>query len=155
MGLPQPAVPWGVPVLAQALFGPQSLRDAPVLLWLTHQPQFHRDVPMPAWTAHRPQSLKGTFSSTEHILPRQHLKPCTQQHPLPQPPPRPPFTLETALHLLVFPLTSPPPPHTFAPVSFCLSSCRPFWASCPMSPFQLLFCDSSHLPTFVLPCALL
>lgn len=133
MGLPQPTVSWGVPVLAQALIGPQSLRDVPVLLWLTHESQFLRDVPVLAWTAHRPHSLEGTFSSTEHVLPRQHLKPCIQQHPLPQPPPHPSFALETALHRLVFPLPSPPPPHTFAPVSFCLSLCRPFWASCPMS----------------------
>lgn len=33
---------------------------------------------------HGSQSLKGTFSSTECFLPREHLQPRTQQCPLPQ-----------------------------------------------------------------------
>lgn len=44
----------------------------------------------------------------------------------------------------VFPLRSPLPPHIFAHVSFCLSSSRSLPSSCPLSPFQVPFCDSSH-----------
>lgn len=109
-------------------------------------------------------SLKGTSSSTERFLPREHLQPGIQPHsqPFHVCPPLPPFTPDTSLHIS---------PH----ISFCTSSCNSscvsshlcfcvslylpspmfFGASCLMSPFHGLFCDSLCLLFCILTCALL